>query len=147
MLQIFMREGTTEYAPMINFTVTLQAYLPLGTPNKVGSPDFPLPLSFIYGEDDWVHHLEEDVSWKIMETNKFYKEGSTEQGLGVSRVYKLPTSDHNMHMDNPTALANTIINDVFNAGLDIPPNPKAKLMLESEKLSAEEDEGEFKCFF
>ena len=120
----------------------------MGTANKIGNPEFPLPLTFIYGEDDWVHHLEEDVSWKIMEKNMFYSEGDTSQGLTRSHVYKLPTSDHNMHMDNPTALANTIINDVFNSGLEIPPNPKAKLMIESEKQSTmDDDEGEFRCFF
>mmetsp|Transcript_11113 Transcript_11113/g.18644 ORF Transcript_11113/g.18644 Transcript_11113/m.18644 type:complete len:110 (+) Transcript_11113:728-1057(+) len=31
MFQIFMRDGTTEYAPMINFSLTLKAHLPLGT--------------------------------------------------------------------------------------------------------------------
>ena len=35
----------------------------------------------------------------------------------------MPTSDHNMHMDNPKALASIIINDVYNLGLEVEANP------------------------
>jgi len=54
MLQIFLREGTTEYAPMVNFTLTLQAHIALGEKDKFVNSNYPLPVSFIYGDHDWV---------------------------------------------------------------------------------------------
>jgi hypothetical protein len=62
MYQISMREGTTEYAPMINFSLTLKAHLPLGIKEKLMNPDFPLPITFIYGDNDWVLFIEEDIA-------------------------------------------------------------------------------------
>lgn len=56
MYQIFMRPGTTEYALMILFNLGLLAHLPLGTKEKLLSPDFPIAVSFIYGENDWVRN-------------------------------------------------------------------------------------------
>ena len=53
MYQIVMREGTTEYAIHIMFNPGLQAHLPLGARDKLGSPEFPIPISFIYGDSDW----------------------------------------------------------------------------------------------
>ena len=66
MLQISMRQGTTEYAPMINFTLTLQAHIALGEPEKLKNADFPLPITFIYGDNDWVQTLEEDIADQIL---------------------------------------------------------------------------------
>ena len=37
--QIYMREGTTEYAPMVHMNATLQAYLPAGGPSHLGNKD------------------------------------------------------------------------------------------------------------
>ena len=101
---------------MINFTMQGQTHLPLATPEKFLDPDFPLAVSFIYGDDDWVLRLEGDTPDIICNTNKFES----------SKSYVVPTSDHNLHMDNPKALAQCIINDVF--GLDEPllENPKFK---------------------
>jgi len=39
---------------MVNFNMNLQAHLPLGTADKLANSRFPLPMSFIYGDDDWV---------------------------------------------------------------------------------------------
>ena len=69
--------------------------MPLATPEKFLNPDFPLPISFIYGDDDWVKLIEEDTPDLIVKTNKFEN----------SKSYIVPTSDHNLHMDNPEALA------------------------------------------
>ena len=67
-----MREGTTEYAPMINFNMTLQAYLPLGTPDRLGSPDLDVPISFFYGDNDWVMTIEDDAAEDIVKLNRYY---------------------------------------------------------------------------
>lgn len=60
--QIIMRRGTTEYAILIMFNPTLTAHLPLGTPDKLGNPDFPVPISFFYGDEDWVANVDEDAA-------------------------------------------------------------------------------------
>ena len=49
-----MREGTSEFAFLNLFTNGLQAHLPLGTEDKLGSEDFPIPFSYILGESDWM---------------------------------------------------------------------------------------------
>ena len=51
----------------------------------------------------------------------------------VSKVHIIPSSDHNMHIDNPDALACQIINDIYDAKLPILRNiysdeHKAKLL-------------------
>ena len=52
--QYLMRDGTSEYAPMIAFTTTLQARIPLGVADKLAQPGYDLPISFVYGDNDWV---------------------------------------------------------------------------------------------
>ena len=47
-----------------------------------------------------------------------------------SNVFIVPTSDHLMHMDNPSALANTIINDIYGTTLEVSPNKQTILMYE-----------------
>ena len=42
----------------------------------------------------------------------------------VSKVHFVPTADHAMHMENPKALANTIINDIYDMKLEVLENPK-----------------------
>lgn len=66
-----MRDGTTEYAPMVNFDLSLTAKLPLGIRDKLANENFPLPISFIYGDNDWVQMLEEDIADIVISKNKF----------------------------------------------------------------------------
>ena len=122
MYQIFSRDGTTEYAPMMNFSLSLNAYVSLGVPGKVADKEYPLPISFIYGDHDWVQGIEGNIADKILSFNQFYDEECVEFGLKRSHVHIVPTSDHNMHTDNPSALANIIINDIYNLNLPILPN-------------------------
>ena len=53
-----MRPGTTEYAIMVNFEVGLVCKLPLEDPTKLANPNLPFPVSFIYGDNDWVAGME-----------------------------------------------------------------------------------------
>ena len=69
--QTLMRDGTTENAPMINFNLYMSAHIPLGTSDKLASEKFQIPISFIYGDNDWVHVLEGNVSQTIINKNKF----------------------------------------------------------------------------
>jgi pimeloyl-ACP methyl ester carboxylesterase len=118
--QSLMRDGAAENAPMINFNIYMSAHIPLGTSDKLASEKFQLPISFVYGDNDWVHDLEGDISETILKKNKFT---SDKNGVLSSRIHFVPTSDHAMHMENPEGLANTLINDVYDLGLSIKPNP------------------------
>ena len=62
MYQIFMRPGTTEYSILVMFNPGLQAYHPLGVEDKLASPTFPISVSFVYGDEDWVLHVDEDAA-------------------------------------------------------------------------------------
>ena len=56
---LFMREGTSEYALLVMFTQGIQAHEPLGTPDKLASPEFPIPISYILGDVDWVRFCDQ----------------------------------------------------------------------------------------
>jgi len=55
-----MRESTSEYGILVLFNRGGQALLPLGTKDKLASPDFPIPITFIMGVEDWMRILDED---------------------------------------------------------------------------------------
>jgi len=40
------------------FDDNIFCYLPLGTKNGLCNPDFPVPISIIYGENDWMDYYE-----------------------------------------------------------------------------------------
>jgi pimeloyl-ACP methyl ester carboxylesterase len=102
MYQIFMRPGTTEYALLICFDQGFYSRVtPLGHPEKLNA--LSIPVSFFYGEDDWVRRVDKEGGKAVVEASP-HKE---------SQYHIVTNSDHNMHMDNPTELANLIINDIF----------------------------------
>ena len=59
MYQIIMRKGTTEHAIFTCFEFGLYPKLSLGHPDRLANKDFPIPVSFIYGENDWVRRVDE----------------------------------------------------------------------------------------
>ena len=61
MYQTMMRSGPTEQAIFLLFNPDLHAFLPLGHQSKLGSLDFKVPVSFFYGENDWVLFVEENA--------------------------------------------------------------------------------------
>ena len=73
LFQTLMRDGTTENAPMINFNLYMSAHIPLGSGDKIRG--YKKPISFIYGDNDWVHILEGDIAETVVKNNKHYKEG------------------------------------------------------------------------
>jgi len=54
MFQIFMRNGSTEYAIFICFELGMFAVNPLEHETRLGNPEFPVPVSFYYGDIDWM---------------------------------------------------------------------------------------------
>ena len=56
-----MRPGTTEHALMICFAPSILAHEPLGTKKRLLNPNFPVPISIVFGDDDWIKDVEEDA--------------------------------------------------------------------------------------
>ena len=112
---------------MINFNLEGQTTLPLCVPDKFLDQKFPIPISFIFGDKDWVKILEGDAPEQICSTNQF----------ASSKVHTLPTSDHNLHMDNPAGLSTCLINDVYGLDLPVPENEK---FVEMQELKAQRQE-------
>jgi hypothetical protein len=48
-------------AIMVEFEAGIQARVPLTNKDKLCNPNFPLPISFIYGEHDWTLRLDKDA--------------------------------------------------------------------------------------
>ena len=106
MYQITMRPGPTDCAVQVMFNSNLSAKCPLGTHDKLASPEFSTPVSFFYGDTDWAAQVEEDAPHKCLKQNKRLH-------CDQSNYYVVYNSGHSMHMDNPKELASLIIYDVF----------------------------------
>ena len=85
-----MRDGSTEYAIFICFELGLYAINPLEGQDRLGNPELDVPISFFYGDNDWMDYRGGD---RIVEVNKY--------GKGLSHVYIVKESDHHMYFDNP----------------------------------------------
>ena len=104
LFQVLLRKGTSEHAITVNFNFSLEPHLPLGTAEKLASPEFPIPISFIYGDHDWTRVVDQDYAKVCVEANQFKED---------SKFHLVPDSDHNMHMDNPEELSSLIIDDLL----------------------------------
>ena len=67
--QIFMKPGESEYALLLNFDEQLRAYEPLMSHQCLGNDDFPVPVSIMMGETDWMHEVDQGASQKLVELN------------------------------------------------------------------------------
>mmetsp|Transcript_5603 Transcript_5603/g.9648 ORF Transcript_5603/g.9648 Transcript_5603/m.9648 type:complete len:88 (+) Transcript_5603:817-1080(+) len=81
---------------MVLFEVGFHAKVSLS--NELGKSDFPVPFSFIYGDQDWVKQVDEGSTERLLE-----KLGKREEMMIVSN------SDHNIQMDNPDELSQLLI--------------------------------------
>ena len=113
LFQIIMRPGSNDAAMMICFELGLYSKLSLGTPERFCSKDFPIPISFIYGDRDWTRGVDLDFGKTVISINKF----------DSCKFHLVKDSDHNMHMDNPEAFANIIINDLLDQQLPVDIEP------------------------
>lgn len=71
---LFMKKSTSDYSLMILFNQGMQAQLPLGTPDKLANPNFPIPVSFIMGSEDWVRYLDEDYGQVCVDARQANKD-------------------------------------------------------------------------
>ena len=103
--QIFMREGSTEYAIYVCFHLGMYAVLPLESPEKLGNPELPLAISFFYGDRDW---MDEQAGARVIAANRF----KSNDPLCPSQLYIISDSDHHLYLDNPAEFAKSIIEDI-----------------------------------
>jgi pimeloyl-ACP methyl ester carboxylesterase len=94
---------------MITFSLGFICQDPLNIKEKLSSGAFPIPVSFIYGDLDWVKRVEKEGPDEVIAANP----------NAASKYYLIPDSDHNLHMDQPLAFANCIINDLLGENLEV----------------------------
>jgi hypothetical protein len=63
-----MKDGSSEYALFICFEFGMYAHNWLECETRLGNPDFPKPISFFYGDDDW---MADGAGRRVTSKNKF----------------------------------------------------------------------------
>ena len=116
MYHLLMRKSTSDYSLMILFNQGLVAALPLGTPDKLSDPNFPIPVSFVMGDNDWVRFADEDYGQICVEARLANKEEKIPHLRGNYTF--CPGAGHQMHMDNPLGFSNILVNELL--GKDLP---------------------------
>lgn len=81
-----MRPGRTEYAIFFQFELGLFPHNPLGAVERLGNPDYPIPISFMYGDRDWMDAV---GSAAVVDGNKFKE-------TGESQLHIVPNAGHQM---------------------------------------------------
>jgi len=74
LMQIFQRPGSTEFAIFHLFDMGLHAHIPLNDERRLARNDLPFPVSFIYGEHDWMDSRGAD---NIVRINQFFTSGQS----------------------------------------------------------------------
>lgn len=69
--QINLRHGSSEYALFTYFEFIMVARHGLESPLKLGNKDIPFPISFFYGDNDW---MDIDAGQRVVNKNKNQKE-------------------------------------------------------------------------
>ena len=120
--QIGLRKGTTEYAINVTYDFQYNCLSPVGGPDHLGDVNFPIDVSYIYGEKekDWVRDLEEDFAKGLVEARFKAKQSSK------SQFHICPTSNHNLHFTNSVGLSHIILNDILGSDLPVLPTSDYK---------------------
>jgi len=98
-----MREGSTEYAIFICFHLGMFPVNALEVESKLGNPELPFPVSFFYGDADWMHRMDEQAAERVINRNKF--KGTQSHVYLVYSVAKTVSerdsrNDKRVHMQN-----------------------------------------------
>lgn len=96
------RKASTSLALFDQFDFGLHAYAPLCSEDKLLNSDLNFPISFIYGETDW---MDSRGSREIVKKNKFKK-------TGESQLHVLPDAGHQLYMSNPEGFVELVTNDL-----------------------------------
>ncbi len=92
-----LMKGSTEYALFACFDHFNHSKAPLDDVDRL--PDLKLPISFIYGDKDWMTMV---GTHNVLERNPFQE----------SKMHTLENSDHNLMLDNADGLVKLIIEDL-----------------------------------
>lgn len=104
--QLFMKKIETDVALLIGFTHTLLSYLPLSSSSVLMNKNFPVPVSIMFGEYDWMQGVDKGTSKFIIERSRLK--------FGAESNYIIcPTANHDLNIDNPEGVAGCIINDLL----------------------------------
>ena len=91
-----MHPSTSETAIMILFSQGLQSYLPLGSNERLANQNLGVPVSYVFGDADWMRHCEEDFAKEVVMM--------TQPTQPDNHFYVCSRSGHNLHIDNPIGL-------------------------------------------
>lgn len=72
----------------------MYAKRPLEKMEFLSNPDLPFPVSFYYGDRDWMN---KETGIRVVGKNKYKNK--------YSHVYVVSDSDHHMYLDNPSEFA------------------------------------------
>jgi len=93
-----MPQSDFEKAIMTQIQYGMYAYHPLSEPDRLGNPELKFPISFAYGDKDF---LGTRGAEQICNANMFRE-------TGESQIFIIPNSGHPIHTDNPVALCKAI---------------------------------------
>ena len=97
------------------FLQSVLAFEPLARRDRLLNPEFKMPISIVYGDNDWVRkEVDFDQADKLKEVNENV------------RVYQLEDSTHDLLFDNPLNLCNLIKNDILGTNLPVGPDQTRK---------------------
>jgi len=73
----------------------------LNSKDKLAQPDFPVPISFMYGDVDW---MDSSGSEAVVRANKHFSKGECQ-------LYVVSDSSHHVNMDNPEEFIERLTED------------------------------------
>lgn len=105
--QINMIEGTFEPSLYAFVTKGFKCNRGLAEEKYLKNAQFTVPISIIYGDRDWMLRVDNGHSLALItEKKRQFPARAKEYSFHI-----VPNSDHNLHADNPLALANIIIDE------------------------------------
>ena len=84
LFQILLRETSSSIALFQQHDPGLHAHAPLSASDKLNNSEIPFPISFVYGENDW---MDSRGSREIVRSNRFFASGE-------SQLHVLPGAGH-----------------------------------------------------
>jgi pimeloyl-ACP methyl ester carboxylesterase len=105
---LLMNPSTSECGLMVLFSQDLQAHLPLGATNKLSNPELRVPVSFVFGDNDWMRFTEDDYGKEVVK--------ATQQTQPENHFYICHISGHNLHTENPKGLTDAMKYFYLNIG-------------------------------
>jgi pimeloyl-ACP methyl ester carboxylesterase len=102
MLKTLLRTPSTDSALFVCFDYLLFAKSPL----ELKMDNLKIPVSFFFGDKDWMRHLSKAGSLRVLDKNPF-------KDLH-SHMHVIENSDHLLYFDNPKGFTDAILKDLAN---------------------------------